>query len=157
MRMLNIYPDSYIVNSNPREISIISHGLRGMVIIDRKLLNPPRFYQYLSRWMPLRDISCVRIIACESANNVSNKTYWNIGNKSFGEALSSIMRNAVIECYLDTVRSECDPELLWPVYQTLGLQGTEKIIQHLFTNGVFNDPNNQPVIYVNGRQQSQRP
>ena len=152
MVILKFYPDAYIVKSKPGEVSIISHGLRGLVLIDRKILNPPRFYQYLSRWMPLSDISCVRVIACESANNVPDRSYWNIGNKSFGESLSSIMRNVFIECYLGNVRSECAPELLWPVYQKLGSRGAEEILQQIFTNGVFNDPNNQPVIYVNGRQ-----
>ena len=152
MNIIKIYPDAYIINSKRGEISIICHGFQGFLLIDRKILNPPRFYQYLSRWMPVKDISSVRLIACESANSAPSQSYWNIGGQSFGETLSLIMKNVVVECYLDGVVSECSPELLWPVYQTLGSRGTEEIIQQIFTDGVFTDPHNQPVMYVNGRQ-----
>jgi len=152
IRVINFYPDTYVIENNRREISIISHGGCGYVMIDKKILNPFRFYQYIPRWKALDQISRLRLIACYSATNIPVRSYWNKGEQSFGAALSSIMHGVTCECYSGTVMSECDPELLWPVYQSLGHQKTQEILRQIFTDGVIKNTQNnyQPVTYLNG-------
>lgn len=153
MRVIKFYPDAFILERN-RELSVIAHGEPGYVIIGKKILNPIRLYQHLPGWCDLKNISSVRLIVCNSATNVSGKSYWNSGGQSFGSVLSTILRNVTCECYSGEVMSQCDPQFLWAVYQNWGHEKTENILREFFTDGVIKSHQThcRSVAYLNGKE-----